>query len=176
MTAPMERIQVLDSIEKDIITCLHSAGQVFVELSKEKSSLKQAENHTQMFLKTLSAVENKLTDQINYLTQVSTGQPHEGSGYASQKVLQMAWHRLEHARSRVNELDRIKVKHVQGRPTAATTAMTHRASGAPVGQNATASGGQPQQAPTSAVPPQAGVQGAGAGSGAVGSQQSGANN
>ncbi|RZC34674.1 mediator of RNA polymerase II transcription subunit 11 [Asbolus verrucosus] len=115
MTAPMERIQVLDSIEKDIITCLHSAGQVFVELSKEKSSLKQAENHTQTFLKTLGAVENKLTDQINYLTQVSTGQPHEGSGYASQKVLQMAWHRLEHARSRVNELDRLRVKHVQGR-------------------------------------------------------------
>ncbi|XP_023023046.2 mediator complex subunit 11 [Leptinotarsa decemlineata] len=115
MAAPMERIQVLDSIEKDIITCLHSAGQVFVELSKEKSSLKQAENHTQMFLKTLSTVENKLTDQINYLTQVSTGQPHEGSGYASQKVLQMAWHRLEHARSRVNELERYKIKHVQGR-------------------------------------------------------------
>ncbi|CAH0556425.1 unnamed protein product [Brassicogethes aeneus] len=114
-TAPMERIQVLDSIEKDIITCLHSAGQVMAELSKEKSSLKQAENHTQMFLKTLGAVESKLTDQINYLTQVSTGQPHEGSGYASQKVLQMAWHRLEHARSRVNELDRIKVRHVQGR-------------------------------------------------------------
>lgn len=133
MTAPMERIQVLDSIEKDIITCLHSAGtrineilcfinvylvgQVFVELGKEKSSLKQAENHTQMFLKTLSAVENKLTEQINYLTQVSTGQPHEGSGYASQKVLQMAWHRSEHARSRVNELDRIRIKHSQGRPT-----------------------------------------------------------
>lgn len=86
-----------------------------MELSKEKSSLKQAENNTQTFLKTLSAVESKLTDQINYLTQVSTGQPHEGSGYASQKVLQMAWHRLEHARSRVNELERIKVKHVQGR-------------------------------------------------------------
>lgn len=68
-----------------------------------------------MFLKTLSAVENKLTEQINYLTQVSTGQPHEGSGYASQKVLQMAWHRSEHARSRVNELDRIRIKHSQGR-------------------------------------------------------------
>lgn len=68
-----------------------------------------------MFLKTLSAVENKLTEQINYLTQVSTGQPHEGSGYASQKVLQMAWHRSEHARSRVNELDRIRIKHLQGR-------------------------------------------------------------
>lgn len=63
-------------------------------------------------------MENKLTDQINYLTQVSTGQPHEGSGYASQKVLQMAWHRLEHARSRVNELDRLKLKHMQGRTAA----------------------------------------------------------
>lgn len=41
-----------------------------------------------------------------------SGQPHEGSGYASQKVLQMAWHRLEHARSRVNELERIKNKHL----------------------------------------------------------------
>lgn len=141
MTAPMERIQVLDSIEKDIITCLHSAGirnyeklyfillvfiflgQVFVELGKEKSSLKQAENHTQMFLKTLSAVENKLTEQINYLTQVSTGQPHEGSGYASQKVLQMAWHRSEHARSRVNELDRIRIKHSQGRTTQRPTSV-----------------------------------------------------
>lgn len=66
-------------------------------------------------MKTLAAVENKLTEQINYLTQVSTGQPHEGSGYASQKVLQMAWHRLEHARSRVNELERLKLKHLQGR-------------------------------------------------------------
>ncbi|KAL1513524.1 hypothetical protein ABEB36_002925 [Hypothenemus hampei] len=119
MTAPMERIQLLDSIEKDIITCLNSAGQVFLELSKEKSSLKQAENHTQTFLKTLGAVENKLTDQINYLTQVSTGQPHEGSGYASQKVLQMAWHRLEHARSRVNELEKLKIIHNQGKPNMA---------------------------------------------------------
>lgn len=69
-------------------------------------------------------MENKLTDQINYLTQVSTGQPHEGSGYASQKVLQMAWHRLEHARSRVSELDRLKVKHMQGR-TAARNAQAN---------------------------------------------------
>lgn len=44
-----------------------------------------------------------------------TGQPHEGSGYASQKVLQMAWHRLEHLRSRVNELERLKNKQLQTR-------------------------------------------------------------
>ncbi|XP_071453902.1 mediator of RNA polymerase II transcription subunit 11 [Hetaerina americana] len=115
MTAPMERIQTLDLIEKDIINCLMSAGQALMELSKEKSSQKHAEGQTDTFLKTLAHVESKLTEQINYLTQVSTGQPHEGSGYASQKVLQMAWHRLEHARSRVNELERIKNKHLQGR-------------------------------------------------------------
>lgn len=68
-------------------------------------------------------VESKLTEQINYLTQVSTGQPHEGSGYASQKVLQMAWHRLEHARSRVNELEKNKNKHAQARTTRAPSSV-----------------------------------------------------
>ncbi|KAK3927263.1 Mediator of RNA polymerase II transcription subunit 11 [Frankliniella fusca] len=108
MTPHWERIQVLDGIEKDIITCIQSAGQALQELSKDKSNVKQAETQTNQFLKTLSTVEGRLHEQINYLTQVSTGQPHEGSGYASQKVLQMAWHRLEHVRSRVNELDNLK--------------------------------------------------------------------
>jgi len=35
--------------------------------------LKQAESQTHQFLKTLGHVESKLTEQINYLTQVSTG-------------------------------------------------------------------------------------------------------
>lgn len=56
-------------------------------------------------------MESKLSEQINYLTQVSTGQPHEGSGYASAKVLQMAWHRIQHARSRVRELEESKAKY-----------------------------------------------------------------
>ncbi|KAI8427901.1 hypothetical protein MSG28_002249 [Choristoneura fumiferana] len=89
-----------------------SSAQALLELGKEKSSQKQAETNTSQFLRTLSQVESKLSDQINYLTQVSTGQPHEGSGYASQKVLQMAWHRLEHVRSWVNELDRLKASHL----------------------------------------------------------------
>lgn len=87
-------------------------AQALLELSKEKSGQKQAESNTSQFLRTLSQVESKLSEQINYLTQVSTGQPHEGSGYASQKVLQMAWHRLEHVRSWVNELDRLKASHL----------------------------------------------------------------
>ncbi|XP_055920780.1 mediator of RNA polymerase II transcription subunit 11 [Eupeodes corollae] len=110
---PLDKINALDAIEKEIITCLQSAGQALQELSKEKSSQKNAENQTQQFLKSLSNVESKLSEQINYLTQVSTGQPHEGSGYASAKVLQMAWHRIHHARSRVRELEESKVKYTQ---------------------------------------------------------------
>lgn len=95
-----------------IIYSINVSAHALLELGKEKSSQKQAETHTSQFLRTLSQVESKLSDQINYLTQVSTGQPHEGSGYASQKVLQMAWHRLEHVRSWVNELDRLKASHL----------------------------------------------------------------
>lgn len=88
-------------------------GQSLQELGKEKTSQKAVENNTQQFLKSLNIIESKLSEQLNYLTQVSTGQPHEGSGYASAKVLQMAWHRIQHARSRVRELDESKSKYVQ---------------------------------------------------------------
>lgn len=108
---PLDKIHALDEIEQEIIMCLQSAGQALQELSKEKSSQKSAETQTQQFIKSLSNVESKLSDQINYLTQVSTGQPHEGSGYASAKVLQMAWHRIQHARSRVRELEESKAKY-----------------------------------------------------------------
>lgn len=70
-------------------------GQSLQELGKEKTSQKAVENNTQQFLKSLNIIETKLSEQLNYLTQVSTGQPHEGSGYASAKVLQMAWHRIQ---------------------------------------------------------------------------------
>ena len=50
---------------------------------------------------------------------IQLGQPHEGSGYESQKVLQMAWHRLQHVRSRIEELERLKNKHLQSRNLAA---------------------------------------------------------
>lgn len=39
---------------------------------------------------------------------VILGQAHEGSSYASQKLLQMAWHRTEHARTKVADLERSK--------------------------------------------------------------------
>lgn len=39
--------------------------------------MKQAEGQTHQFIKTLGLVETKLSDQINYLTQVSTGEKNQ---------------------------------------------------------------------------------------------------
>lgn len=72
----------------NVILYCSSIGQSLQELGKEKTSQKAVETNTQQFLKSLNIIETKLSEQINYLTQVSTGQPHEGSGYASAKVLQ----------------------------------------------------------------------------------------
>jgi mediator of RNA polymerase II transcription subunit 11 len=70
---PIERLQALDNVEKEIASCIQSAGQALMELSKDKPSMKQVEGHTSQFLKTLSHVEAELSKHINYLTQVSTG-------------------------------------------------------------------------------------------------------
>lgn len=110
----MDRLKQLELIEKDVANALQSGGQAILELSKEKPSMKQVDTHTSTFLKTLESVENDLLKHITYLTQVSTGQAHEGSSYATQKVMHMAWHRLEHARSRLTDLERVKNQHQQG--------------------------------------------------------------
>merc|ERR1712240_545739 len=109
---PMARMDQLDKVEKEIVSCLEDAGSALAEVAKDKPSQKQVDLLVTQFMNSLGTIDTSLTEHIKYLSQVSTGQPHEGSSYASQKVLQMAWHRLEHARSRVSELDRIKNQHV----------------------------------------------------------------
>lgn len=104
----LDNLRALDDIEKDLCTALQSAGQAIQELGKDKSSMKQVENHTNAFLKSLQAVETAINQQILNLNQVSTGQAHEGSTYASQKTLNMARHRHEHVKSKLAELDRLK--------------------------------------------------------------------
>ncbi|XP_070538058.1 mediator of RNA polymerase II transcription subunit 11-like [Ptychodera flava] len=99
-----ERLQQLENIEKEIAIILRSAGQSLQELSKDKPNEKIVEHHTKQFLKSLEMVESGLSKQINYLTQVSTGHPHEGSSYSAQKDTRMAIHRLDHAKCRLDEL------------------------------------------------------------------------
>nr|CAG4652361.1 EOG090X0LXA [Triops cancriformis] len=114
-SVPLDKLQALDSIEKEIAASIQSASQALTELSKDKPVMKQVEIHTNQFLKTLSQVENELSKHINYLTQVSTGQPHEGSAYAAQKNWKMALHRLDHARTRLQELENMKNRAIMNR-------------------------------------------------------------
>ncbi|RWS26535.1 mediator of RNA polymerase II transcription subunit 11-like protein [Leptotrombidium deliense] len=113
MNVSTDRLRELDVIEKELQNALQSAGVAIQELSKDKPTIKQVELHSNAFLKSLQTVENGISKQIMYLTQSSTGQAHEGSCYASQKVLNMAWHRLEHARLRLNDLERCRLQHIQ---------------------------------------------------------------
>ncbi|UYV62006.1 MED11 [Cordylochernes scorpioides] len=126
MNSQMEKLKQLDAAEKEVANALFSAdgyiknpsglsvcgaGHAFMELSKDKPSIKQMDLHTSNFVKQLQAIDTNLHKQISYLSQVSTGQAHEGSSYASQKIHHMAWHRMEHARLRLNELERLKNQH-----------------------------------------------------------------
>lgn len=43
MPSPIEQIKTLDAIEKEIVSCISSAGNCLQELSKEKPSQKSAE-------------------------------------------------------------------------------------------------------------------------------------
>jgi hypothetical protein len=47
---------------------------------------------------------------LRTILSVFVGHPHEGSSYPSQKVLQSAWHRLEHVKTRISELERLRLQ------------------------------------------------------------------
>ncbi|KAK3095884.1 hypothetical protein FSP39_020311 [Pinctada imbricata] len=110
MSAPVDKLRELETIETDIANAVQSSGYALQELAKEKPVMKQVETHTTSFMKTLVEVERKLTKHINYLTQVSTGQPHEGSSYAAQKDLTLAYHRIDHITSSLNDLGRLSAE------------------------------------------------------------------
>jgi len=103
--SPVARIEQLKQIEQDVVGILESAGLALKEMSKEKLGQKAVDTHNNQVMANIRSVDTKLSEQIKYLTQVSTGHPHEGSSYPSQKVLQTAWHRLEHAKTRIGEFE-----------------------------------------------------------------------
>ena len=111
MECSNEKLQALDQIENQVYQMMQSATNALNEFSKDKPSIKNVESQVTQFLRTLDNVESSVSKQIRYLTQVSTLQPHEGSTYASMKVNQMAFQRLEHARTCVSELEHLKLKH-----------------------------------------------------------------
>ena len=91
----------LDVIEDDLAESLSAAGQALKELSKEKPNNKTVENLTNLFMTRLDKAGSELSQQIAYLTRVTTGLSTEGSSYGCKKDLKMAKSRLEHAQARL---------------------------------------------------------------------------
>ncbi|XP_028911255.1 mediator of RNA polymerase II transcription subunit 11 [Ornithorhynchus anatinus] len=99
-----ERLRALEDIEREIGAILQSAGNVILELSKEKANERFLDRQAAAFTSSVQRVEAELSGQIRYLTQVATGQPHEGSSYSARKDCQMALKRVDYARLKVGEL------------------------------------------------------------------------
>ncbi|OTF80120.1 Med11-like protein [Euroglyphus maynei] len=106
-----EKLHVLDQIENQIYQMMQFGTVALNEFSKDKPSIKNVENQVSQFVKSLEIVDNNVSKQLQYLSQVSTLQPHEGSTYSSMKINQLAMLRLEHVRSGLTELEHLKKQH-----------------------------------------------------------------
>ncbi|KAG7464710.1 hypothetical protein MATL_G00168500 [Megalops atlanticus] len=101
-----DRLRALEDVEKEIAVILQCAGNIVLELSKEKHNGGLLDRQLSQFIASVNRVESELSSQIRYLTQVATGQPHEGSTYSARKDCQMALNRAEYARVKLGELGR----------------------------------------------------------------------
>ena len=70
-TAPMAKMEQLDKVEKEIVTCLQTAGQALAEVAKDKPNQKQVELLVTQSMTCLANIDSSLTDHIRYLSQVS---------------------------------------------------------------------------------------------------------
>ncbi|CAL8385813.1 unnamed protein product [Arctogadus glacialis] len=104
-----ERLRALEEVEKEVGVVLQCAGNVLLELSKDKHNASFLDRQLAQFLSSVNRIESELSGQIRYLTQVATGQPHEGSTYSARKDCQMALNRAEYAK--------VKLGPPPGRPT-----------------------------------------------------------
>ena len=71
--SPVARIEQLEEIEKDVISILQTAGATLSEIAKDRPAQKTVDQHTQKVMSDIKSVEQNLSEQIKYLTQVSTG-------------------------------------------------------------------------------------------------------
>ncbi|KAH7636231.1 mediator complex subunit 11 [Dermatophagoides farinae] len=106
-----EKLHVLDQIENQIYQMMQFGTAALNEFSKDKPSIKNVESQVSQFVKFLEMVDNNVSKQLQYLSQVSTLQPHEGSTYSTMKINQLAMLRLEHVRSCLTELEHLKKQH-----------------------------------------------------------------
>ncbi|XP_046864344.1 mediator of RNA polymerase II transcription subunit 11-like [Xenia sp. Carnegie-2017] len=97
----------------EIVLVVSNAGHALKEISKEIPSEETFKTYTQQFLNSLQSIEKGLQEQITYLSEVATGQPHEGSIYAAEKDFSLICQGTHIAKQHVEGLVKIS-KHING--------------------------------------------------------------
>ncbi|GAA54870.1 Mediator of RNA polymerase II transcription subunit 11 [Clonorchis sinensis] len=98
------RLSRLDEVERKIMLIMQHAGNALDELSKDRPTVKQVENHTHNFRVVLKEVETEMNAHISYLNQISAGLPYEGTTYAEAIDLYQAVDRLLLVKSKLYSL------------------------------------------------------------------------
>ena len=68
----MLRMNELDKVEKEVVSCLQNAGKALEEVGKDKPSQKQVDLLVTQVMNSLQEIDSKLTENIKYLSQVRT--------------------------------------------------------------------------------------------------------
>ncbi|MGH0187544.1 UNVERIFIED_CONTAM: hypothetical protein FKN15_025497 [Acipenser sinensis] len=66
-----DRLRSLEEVEKEIGVVLQCAGNIILELSKEKHNASLLDRQLSQFTGCVSRVESELSGQIRYLTQLA---------------------------------------------------------------------------------------------------------
>ncbi|XP_064406263.1 mediator of RNA polymerase II transcription subunit 11-like [Halichondria panicea] len=80
-----QRLEKLQRTEQEVCRMLSLAADSIQELSRDNPDQGLVDHKTKEFVKVLEAIEGGLSEQISYLTRVSTHHPHEGSAYGAEK-------------------------------------------------------------------------------------------
>ncbi|VDN06104.1 unnamed protein product [Thelazia callipaeda] len=89
------RLRAISEVEQKIADLIKHAQTCINELSKEKQARKlisksKMEEASSAFKKCLNSIETDLNSQLQYLSHVCVGTPHQGSTFASQQNIALA--------------------------------------------------------------------------------------
>ncbi|VDK68281.1 unnamed protein product [Anisakis simplex] len=106
----LRRLSAINEVDRRIADLLKQAQTCIAELSKEKQiSKSRMEDASSEFKRTLNAIESELSSQMQYLSHVCVGTPHQGSTFASQQNIFLAEQTLV---SLNNRLAKIQSEHI----------------------------------------------------------------
>lgn len=97
-----KQLQDLDAIENELVESLAAAGMALKEVAKDRTTVNN--KLFDQFTTRLERAAAGLSQQITYLTRLSTSQSAESSSYGCRKDYRLPQYRLEYAKTRLSEL------------------------------------------------------------------------